>query len=179
MIFLPIVIKKNKTLFLSFKVFLLGGIIGAFVGAVIGSKIGKFNNIYTQILFFVFILSCSTWTILRIVVKNYTINGSITLKQDFIIVEYIDGEKLQYPLKEIKNLKLKIGGYDGEQVDLSSVSYDGIGNFIDFEFNGSKIQFEFFLKDIIVLRVLLRRIKDFGENQINIKFDNNNNSYDK
>ena len=174
MICLPIVTIKNKKLFLCFQIFLIISIIGFFIGAIIGGKLDKFNNIYTQVTGIVFLVSIIAWIVLRTAVKRYKIVGKISLNDEIIVVEFDNGNTQQYLLKEVKNIKFRIGGYDGEQIDLSAISSDGIDNFIEFYINGSKITFEFFLKDITVLRVFMRRIKEFKENQIQINLADNN-----
>jgi len=126
-----------------------------------------------QVTGYFFLGSIAVLTVLRIVVNRYKIVGKIILNEEIIEVEFDNGLTHQYPLKDVQNIKFKIGGFDGEQKDLSMVSADGIDNFIEFNFNGSMIKYEFFIRDIIVLKVFIRRIKEFKENQIQINLADN------
>jgi len=88
------------------------------------------------------------WLIIDIFLKKYIFIGDLKLMNDIIIAE--EGEvKKEILLDSVSNLKVMYGGYNGQNFDSFIIgtlrSKDGFNNYIEFEHNGTRIKYEFYI----------------------------------
>jgi len=101
------------------------------------------------------------------ITKGYSSNGNLTFKNNQVIINSTEKEILM--LKDLRQIKIKYFGYEGENYILNLESIfpkDGTGNIIEFHFNSNKkLVFELLFKKKMLVplnKILHQWKKDFN-----------------
>ncbi|NIG54411.1 hypothetical protein [Chitinophaga sp. Cy-1792] len=108
----------------------------------------------------------------NLIIKEYTIIGSIYLSPYEIVLSYTTGHEMRYLLEDLKDIDVSINSVSGELIGGKSFFIKtGVRNYIMFRYAGEKNEVEFLLEDQHVTP-LSQLLKLWKQNGLKFKLQN-------